>query len=184
MFLALASVWTERPIYASIAAVGILLPQTLWAVDFLGTLIGYPLVGMTAYMFDPKIPFCARALSFFHFWLPFFLVYLVWQLGYDRRGLRAWTILAVVLLLVCYLWLPAPPATTPDQPVNVNYVYGPSDQKPQEWMDGRLWLASLLVGLPVLVFLPTHLLLNASFGSATKSIEPLSVARASSPSAH
>ena len=45
--------------------------------------------------FTPRF---ARGLSFFHFWLPFFLVYLVWRIGYDRRAFAAWTTLACVLL--------------------------------------------------------------------------------------
>ncbi len=42
---------------------------------------------MTDYMFKHENSLFLRGLSLFHGWLPFLLVYLVWQLGYDRRAL-------------------------------------------------------------------------------------------------
>lgn len=161
LFLTLISVLTEKRLPASMAAVGILLPQLLWGGDFLGTLVGHPLVGMTDYMFHDSQPLYARAISLFHGWLPFLLIFVVYRLGYDRRALPAWTVLAWVLMLIAYFLLPAPPAP-PDQPnlpVNVNYVYGPSDDKPQAWMPPLAWLGVMMTGLPVLFFIPTHLFL-------------------------
>ena len=77
-------------------------------------------------------------------------------------ALPAWTILAWVLLTVCYLYLPGPPPDPlhPNSPVNVNYVYGFDDKAPQTLMPPMAWLALLYVGLPLLVFLPTHLALR------------------------
>lgn len=171
LFLALAAVWAERPLLASMPLLGILVPQALWCVDFLASAVGLKFVGMTAYMFDTNIPLFARGLSFFHFWLPFFLIYLVWRLGYDRRAWLFWSVLAWVLLAVCYLFLPAPPAPADKtwMPVNVNYVYGLSDDAPQQWMPQRAWLAWLFLGLPLLVYLPTHLVLRKFMPQATGS---------------
>lgn len=162
MFLTLAAVWTEKPLLASMAAVGILLPQFLWCVDFVGSAVGKPVVGMTAYMFDGGIPLVARRISFFHAWLPFLLVFLVARLGYDRRALPAWTLTAWSLIAISYLFLPAPPAlpSDPNVPVNVNYVYGMSDAGPQHLMPQWAWLACLITALPLLVFLPTHVVLK------------------------
>ena len=162
LFLTLISVWTNRALPASAAAVGILVPQAVWVVDFLLTAAGASPLGMTAYMFDESLSLFARGLSFFHFWLPFLLAYVVWRLGYDRRGVILWTALAVPLLLAAYFLLPAPPAPAGFEhvPVNVNYVYGPSDDAPQDWVPPLVWLGGLLVGLPALVYLPTHLLLR------------------------
>lgn len=170
LFLGLLSVWSHRSLPASMAAVGILVPQALWVADFLGSLAGYPLVGLTGYMFDEGIPLFARALSFFHFWLPFFLIYLVYRLGYDRRALAAWTVLAWCLIAIAYFALPEPPAPAgnPNLPVNVNYVYGLSDKEPQTWMDPRLWVAGMGLGLPLLVFLPTHVLLRQTMPVAAE----------------
>ena len=169
LFLTLISVWTHRALPASAAAVGILIPQAVWVVDFFVTLGGGRLLGMTDYMFqfrDSQELFL-RGLSFFHFWLPFLLAYVVWKIGYDRRGLVVWTVLAWALMLVGYFLLPAPGDVPPDAPgadlipVNVNYVFGPSTAEAQTWMPPLAWLATLLVGLPALVFVPTHVALRA-----------------------
>jgi hypothetical protein len=161
LFFTLAAVWAENALLASMPAVGILVPQVIWVVDFIGTSFGQPLTGMTAYMFKESIPLFARMLSSFHGWLPFLLVFLVCRLGYDRRALAAWTVLAWGLLLICFLILPAPPAPAdnPNLPVNVNYVYGPGDKKPQEWMSPWQWMGVMMAGLPLLCFLPAHLAL-------------------------
>ncbi len=117
VFMVLVALWREDPLWASMPAVGILLPQTLWMVDFLGGLCGMHVVGMTAYMFDTGIPLFTRALSLFHFWLPLLLLWIIWRLGYDRRAFRAWTALAWALLLVGYFLMPAPPAP-PENPTS------------------------------------------------------------------
>ncbi len=162
LLLALAAAWTERPLLASAPAVGILLPQLLWMLDFLATAVGGRITGMTAYMFSPTIPLFVRSLSFFHFWLPLLLAWLVWRLGYDRRAFWAWTLLAWVLVLISYAFGPGPPAPAdnPNLPVNINYVYGLSDERPQAWVPPLAWLGVVLVGLPLLIFLPTHLVLR------------------------
>lgn len=158
LFLTLAAVWREESIWASMAAVGILIPQTIWIADFFGCMAGLPLVGATSYMFDSAIPWFTRALSFFHFWLPILLVWLVWRLGYDRRALRSWTVLAWCVLVVCYFFMPAPPApaSDPNLPVNINFVHGLSDERAQEWLPGPAYFSLLLVGLPALIYAPTH----------------------------
>jgi hypothetical protein len=162
----LAAIWLESPLLASAPAVGILLPQALWVVDFLGASAGMPLTGMTAYMFDAKLPLFTRGLSFFHFWLPFVLAWLVWRFGYDRRGFAVWTVAAWVLLSICYFLMPGPPAPNPNLPVNINYVFGLSDAATQSFMPGPLWFALLLVGLPAIIFYPTHRMLLRLAGTA------------------
>jgi hypothetical protein len=69
-------------------------------------------------------------------------------------------------MLIAYFLLPAPPAPVdrPNLPVNVNYVYGMSDTGPQQWMPPLAWLGVMMVGLPLLFFIPTHLLLNKLMG--------------------
>jgi acyl-CoA synthetase (AMP-forming)/AMP-acid ligase II/1-acyl-sn-glycerol-3-phosphate acyltransferase/acyl carrier protein len=168
LFFTLAALWLESPLLASMPAVGLVLPQMLWVLDFCGALVGHPLTGMTDYMFRNSLNIFARALSLFHGWLPFLLVWMVYRLGYDRRALVAWTVLAWGLMLVCYFFMPAPPppAHNPDMPVNINYVYGLSDDHAQTWMAPQLWFALLLVGLPLGIFLPSHLLFRKLFRPA------------------
>ncbi len=164
LFLTLLSVLTEIPLPASMAAVGILLPQFLWVADFAGGLFGHPIVGMTDYMFDNEQPLYARGISLFHGWLPFLLLFVVYRLGFDRRALAAWTVVAWGLMLVAYFYLPAPPAPQdqPNLPVNVNYVFGTSDKQAQEAMPPLAWLGLMMAGMPILFFIPTHLLLRWS----------------------
>lgn len=166
LFLTLGAVWTERALLASMSAVGILGPQLLWMVDFLAECVGWPFTGLTAYMFDEQIPFFTRCLSFFHFWLPILVVWLVWRLRYDDRAFVGWGVLGSALMLACYFWLPAPPppADHPNLPVNINYVYGLSREKPQDWLPPMVYLALMLVMLPLVIYLPTHLVLRKLFG--------------------
>jgi hypothetical protein len=168
----LVAIWLESPLLASAPAVGILLPQLLWAIDFVASAAGFKLTGMTAYMFDANLPLFTRGLSFFHFWLPFVLAWLVWRLGYDRRAFAVWTVAAWGLLSVCYFLMPGPPvaAANPNLPVNINYVFGMSDAAAQSFMPGPLWFALLLVGLPALIFYPTHRLLQRYAKDGTPAI--------------
>jgi|SRR5579884_3798449 len=163
LLMTCAALWLESPLLASAPAVGILLPQALWMVDFLyRLLLQRPLTGMTDYMFRIDGPWTlfVRFLSFFHFWLPIVLVYLVFRLGYDRRALPLWTVLAWALMLVCYFFMPPPEPNPGDKPVNINYVYGMDDTTAQKEMAAPAWLALLMVALPVVIYLPTHLLLR------------------------
>jgi hypothetical protein len=165
LFFTLAAVWTESALLASMPAVGILLPQAFWMLDFLSTAAGHPLFGLTTYMFDSRNPLLTRGLSFFHFWLPIVIVYLLSRLGYDRRAFKAWSLFAFGILLICFYRLPPPPAPPSHHalPVNVNYVYGLSDDAPQSWMDPRLYFALVLVAAPTLLYFPTHLVLRRLF---------------------
>jgi hypothetical protein len=179
LLMTLVAVWTERPIWATMPAVGILLPQTLWMVDFLIESVGYftkrdiHLTGMTGYMFNQGIPLFARLLSLFHFWLPIVLVWLVARLGYDRRALARWTLLAWALLLTCYFLMPPPPAPAddPNLPVNINYVHGFSSTGPQTMMPPLAYLGLVMFVLPAFIFLPTHLGLKWMWGRGKTTVE-------------
>jgi len=165
LLMTLAALWLDKPLLAGMAAVGILLPQALWIVDFLVALCGGHITGMTDYMFDDSIPLFARGLSLFHGWLPILLLRILYRCGYDRRAFLAWTALAWVLMLVSYFLLPPPPAPkdNPNLPVNVDYVFGPSNDQPQTWMPPGLYFALFMIGYPVVLCLPTHLLLRKVF---------------------
>ncbi len=97
LFLTLAGIWLESPLLVSMCAVGIVAPQILWCIDFLSNMFGMPLLGMTDYMFKHENSLFLRGLSLFHGWIPFLLLYLVWQARLrppraavvDRAGLGA-----------------------------------------------------------------------------------------------
>ena len=159
LLMTLVGIWTENRLLISLAAVGILMPQALWVVDFLLNAIGgWHLTGMTNYMFNPQIPLFVRGLSSFHGWLPFLLLWLVWRMGYDKRAISAQPIVATSLLLFCFVLGPMgpAPASTPNHAVNINYVFGMNDKAPQTSMAPGLWLLMLITVNIVLFHIPTH----------------------------
>ena len=159
VILTLIGVWSGSALATSMAAAGILVPQALWVADLLATVLGHPLLGMTAYMFDPARPVLLRALSSFHGWLPFLLLFLVRRTGYARRAFPAWTALATATFFVSFLFMPKPSPSVGMRPVNIDYVWGLSDRAPQEWMPAWAWFALLVCGMPLLSTLPAHLAL-------------------------
>jgi hypothetical protein len=159
LFLTLAGLWLNSPLLVSMCAVGIVLPQLLWCIDFLSNLVGFPMLGMTDYMFKHENSLFLRGLSFFHGWIPFLLLYLVWKMGYDRRAFLAWTVLAWALILICFLFMPPPHPNPGLTPVNINYVWGPSDNVAQSFVHPYVWVAGLMIGMPLILFAPVHVLL-------------------------
>jgi len=159
LILTLAGIWLESPLLLSMCAVGIVASQALWVVDFLAHFVGVSLTGITDYMFEAHRSLFLRGLSLFHGWLPFLLVYLIWKVGHDRRAFVAWTGLAWMLILICFFFMPPPQPNPGLTPVNINYVWGPSDHAPQTWVSPWIWVAGLIIGLPVLLFAPVHFLL-------------------------
>ena len=166
LFVTLIGLWKESRLWLSIAAVGILLPQMLWCVDFAVELAGGKMTGMTSYMFDSGKPFYLRALSLFHGWLPWLLGFGVMKLGYDRRAFGVWSAVAVGLCGVAFFLLPPAGAelADPNIPRNVNYVFGMDDANPQTAFAPLTYLGLWIGGLIALVYLPTHVLLNRLFG--------------------
>jgi hypothetical protein len=150
LFLAVAALWWESAFLAGVAAVSVTPLELAWSADFLLHLAGAPSFGLTGYMFEPDRPLFIRGLSLFHLWLPFLLLWLVWRLGYDRRAWLALTVLAWVVLPVCYF------LTDPTR--NINWVLG-LGTKPQDWLPPGLYLALLMLAFPLGVYLPTHLVL-------------------------
>jgi len=157
------AIWVESPLLVSMQAVAIMLPQMLWMVDFLCQLVaGVQITGMTAYMFDSNIPLFLRALSLFHGWLPFFLLWLLSRLGYDRRAFGIQSVVAIAVLLASYIFAPAPPPSTshPNWAVNINYVYGIDNNHAQTLMAPWLWVVGLLAVTLIGFYLPTHFVLR------------------------
>src|SRR5213083_2197189 len=98
------AIWIESSLLVSMQAVAITAPQMLWVLDLLCRLVvGVHVTGVTSYMLDASIPLFLRGLSLFHGWLPFFLLWLLSRLGYDRRALPLQALAAVIVLLISYL---------------------------------------------------------------------------------
>jgi hypothetical protein len=151
LFLAFFAVMAESRFLASMAAVGGLVLETLWMVDFVLLLFGIGFTGLTAYMADESLPIWLRGLSLFHVVLPPLLLWLVLKLGYAGRP--AWLAqTGLAWLVVPLTWL----LTDPED--NVNWVYSYTqwdaiDVGPGPW----LLIVALIV---LLVFTLTHLALS------------------------
>ena len=155
LVLTAPALWFESSLLASTLAVGILLPEVFWNAGFFGRLLtGKRLAGLTDYMFDAQKPRYLRALSLFHVFLPVLLLWMIARLGYSPKALIAQTVLAWIVLPLTY------GITDPEK--NINWVFGP-DPVQRNRLSAILYLGLLMIAFPVLVYLPTHLLLQALF---------------------
>lgn len=151
--------WLENRFLVSMMAVGVLVPELIWNIDYFTHLLaGRDILGLniTNYMFLDDKSFLVRNLSLFHIFLPLVILYALKRLGYDSRAFLAQVILSWLVLPASYL------LTEPAK--NINWVFGISDV-PQTWMPEIVYLLLLMVLFPLLIFLPTHLLLRKIFNS-------------------
>ena len=86
-FLIALGLWLESRLIISWQAVGLLVFQTVYAIDLIGALLlGKHAVGGTEYMFDPAIPLLVRLLGLYHLMVPPLLLWAVRRLGYDQNA--------------------------------------------------------------------------------------------------
>ncbi|HKA38991.1 MAG TPA: hypothetical protein VKD25_04435, partial [Burkholderiales bacterium] len=157
LILTVPALWLDSSLLASMMLLGILLPELFWNLGFFGRLLtGKRFGGLTDYMFDGTKPLYLRGLSLFHVFLPLILLWMVARLGYDPRALIAQTVLAWIVLPLCYL------ISDPKRD-NVNGVFG-WNSTPQTLMHPLAWLGLAMLVFPVLIYLPTHFLLKAGLG--------------------
>jgi hypothetical protein len=150
IFIAVA-LWTESALLFSWQATGLLLFQTVFTIDLFGALLfGKHLIGGTEYMFDPHLPLSLRFLSLFHIVTPPLLLWAIWRLGYDRRGWRLQTLTTWIVVPINYFWRPER---------DVNWVRGPGFRE-QHLVPGGVYLAAYLIFVPLVIYYPTHRLLN------------------------
>jgi hypothetical protein len=156
------ALWLENALIASMMAVSITFFETVWNLDFFFRLAtGKSLIGLTAYMFDPKIRLFIRGLSFFHIVLPVIVLWAVYHLGYDRRAFLWQTVVALIVLPLSYL------ISNPHE--NVNWIYG-FGERPQTILPRPVFMILLLLLFPLVVYLPTHLLLAKLFRAPAPAI--------------
>ncbi len=155
LFTTGAALWLENSLFASATAVAVLAPELFWNLSFVVKILtGKRISSLTDYMFDSRRPRFMRALSLFHVVLPVLLIWLMAVLGYDARALFVATAVAWIVLPVTYA------LTRPAH--NINWVFG-FGTPPRRPVPPLLWVLALMLGFPVLVYLPTHLLLRAIF---------------------
>jgi hypothetical protein len=149
------ALWLENALLVSMMGISVAFFEALWNADFLFHLsTGKSLIGLSAYMFDPKIPLFIRGLSCFHIVLPLLILWVVYRLGYDQRAFLWQTIVALVVLPLSYL------VSRPQE--NVNWVYG-FGENPQRILPAPLFVIVLMFLFPLAVYLPTHLLFSRIF---------------------
>jgi len=154
---AVPALWLESAALASVLAVAVLLPEILWNVDFVARLLTRRrITGLTDYMFEPERSRLLRGLSLFHVPLPLVLLWMVREYGYDAgAGLAGALVLAAVVLP----WSRA--VSTPERNINWTYGLGPR----RSALSPAIYVALLYAAFVVLVFLPTHVLLQALYGT-------------------
>lgn len=148
----MVALWLESAFLFSWQAAGLLIFQTLYTIDLAGALLtGGHLIGGTNYMFDPRIPLFVRLLSLFHVVTPPLLLWVLWHLGYDKRGWKYQVLITWIVVPINYFWRPQ---------FNVNFAHGlpfGGQYLPQ----GLLYLIGYLIVVPLVIYLPTHLMLQA-----------------------
>jgi hypothetical protein len=145
------ALWLESPLIFSWQATGLLLFQTLYTIDLAGALAtGKHIIGGTEYMFDPHIPLPVRLLSLFHVAMVPLLLWAIARVGYDPQGWKWQTVTAWIVVPINYFWRPE---------MNVNWARGPFFHQ-QQIVPGWLYLAAYLILVPLLIYWPTHLLLQ------------------------
>jgi hypothetical protein len=154
LFGTTASLVTEDPLPASMAAVSVLPLELAWNIDFLAR---GRLLGLAGYMFDEEKPLGLRALSIFHVTLPPTLLWMLHRLGYDRRAFRRQLMLTSILLPLTYA------VTRPA--ANINWVFGPG-AKPQRRLPPPIYLLLEMAAIAGLAMLPTHAALKRLFPPA------------------
>jgi hypothetical protein len=157
LLASVVALWLENRFLASMMAVGALLPELAWNLDFFLRLVtGVDVIGLngTGYMFGDRYSALFKFFSLFHVILPLLLLWMVYRLGYDRRAVYAQTLLIWVVLPLCYL------AT--DSERNLNWVFGIGNP-PQTWVSGPVYLVLLMGAYPLLVLMPTHFVLKSLF---------------------
>lgn len=159
LFGTVLALWLDSALIASMMAVGALVLETAWIIDFFGHLLTRrTLLGLSDYMFDPHNPLFIRVLSLFHLVLPGLILWMVWRLGYDSRAWLLQTLLTWIILLATYRF------TDPAQ--NINWAFGPG-RKPQHLLPPMVYLILVMLVLPLLVYLPTHLALRYLLGQSS-----------------
>jgi hypothetical protein len=147
LFLTLIALWLDSVLIMSMAAVGLLVLELIWWVDFfMDLLFNINPIALSDYMFNPSIPIALRIMSLFHIITPIIWVSYIFQFGYHKKAVCYFTPVYWLVLLATYLF------TNPEYNINwvsLPLVYGMN-------VPVAIWPFVLAIGFPVLVFLPTH----------------------------
>jgi hypothetical protein len=159
---------TRHPLPASSAAVGVLVLETVWSLDFfLRLATGGPVLGLTEYVFIadhlPHLgerPAWVRAVAVYHVLLVPGLIWAVRRYGYDGRALLVWPAIALVIGAVCLVFT--------GETTDVNRLRGFAVFDPS-WMTAGGYVGVWFHVQLLFFWIPTHLLLRWRLGAAAPS---------------
>jgi hypothetical protein len=147
------ALWLESRLLAGMMLLSTFIADEIgWGGDFLIRLIfGWHPLNATNYMFDQRLSLYGRAISLYHFYIPVLLAWMVFKLRYDTRAIVAQTLFAATVLLLSF--------TVTNPASNINWVFGMGPQ-PQNYVPAWLYLIGEMVFIPIVFYLPMHLLLK------------------------
>jgi hypothetical protein len=150
VILTCAGFWWSNSLLLSSQAVSSILADVLWDLDASWHLLwGHSLFGGTEYMWDPHYPLWIRLLSLFHVVWPILLLWSLKRAGYDRRGLALQSAIAAAAMMASRFANPTE---------NINYAFR-DPLAHRAWGPAPLHLALMWIGLVILIYLPTHIVL-------------------------
>lgn len=155
LLLVFVAIWWESSFLTSMIALAVLALDIAWNLDFFAQLFtNTSITGLSSYMFNRKTSLPIRALSLFHVVFPILLLWMLSRLGYDERALLTQSILAWIILPLSYFFT--------RRSENVNWVHG-FGNKPTRWLSPPLHVLLLMISFPLVIYLPTHFLLQKFF---------------------
>jgi hypothetical protein len=169
VLLTCVALWRGSALLLSSQAVAAIVPNLLWMADAGGRLIfGQHPLGGTEYMWDARYSLWVRLLSLFHVVWPPLLLWALRRTGYDPRGFKLQSGIALALMVVSRVamnWV--------DTAKNLNYVL----KDPifhRAWGPAPTHLAISYAVLVLVIYWPVHWILKRTYPSAPHGAERVS----------
>jgi hypothetical protein len=154
VILTCVGIWTNSGLPISSQAVSALLVDVAWALDAGWRLFTrHHLLGGTEYLFDPSKPLWIRLLSLYHLALPPLLLWLLYRLGYDRRGWALQSAIALPVFVASRFTIPAK---------NMNFAFADPFFR-RQWGPAPVHIVVIWLFMVFVVYLPTHFFLMRLF---------------------
>jgi len=154
VILTCVGMWANSSLLISSQAVSALLVCAAWALDAAWRLfLRHHLMGGTEYLFDASVPLWIRLLSLYHLVLPALLLWLLYRMGYDKRGWALQSAIALPVFIASRFTLPQK---------NMNFAFADSFFH-RQWGPAPVHLLVIWLFMVFVVYMPTHLLLERIF---------------------
>ena len=154
VILTCIGLWTNSSLLISSQAVSALLVCIAWTLDAgWRFVLHHHLIGGTEYLFDTSEPLWIRLLSLYHLVLPVLLLWLLYRVGYDKRGWALQSAIALPVFIASRFTLPQK---------NMNFAFADSFFH-RQWGPAPVHLLVIWLFMVFAVYLPTHLLLARIF---------------------